>query len=264
MKKLTLGMMLLFSINSLTWAETLPFKLTIKGAGINIKKQLKLSDVGEGKTNINFDFKDTSDNSYNFDLIYKSLPSNRSYPTHLDITFKDGNGNKLGYLFFANNGVSFFKKMGVFGLIVDIDGKPVDLKFTFDSGKNSDFNIEGLGKERFIQDTLVSKFNFQMIRPVILPQTGPGIRSQTYRLDNHPYTVNYTLLDLDNGRVQFQHNLYQLNSNDEQLLERIYFEADSIETLREAMYAGKYFHKTDGAFKLVFYPAMGQTEPGKP
>ena len=123
--------------------------------------------------------------------------------------------------------------MGVFGLIVDIDGKPVDLKFTFDSGKNSDFNIEGLGKERFIQDTLVSKFNFQMIRPVILPQTGPGIRSQTYRLDNHPYTVNYTLLDLDNGRVQFQHNLYQLNSNDEQLLERIYFEADSIETLRE-------------------------------
>jgi len=28
-------------------------------------------------------------------------------------------------------------------------------------------------------------------------------------------------------------------------------------TLREAMFAGKYFHPKDGVFKLVFYPAMG-------
>ncbi len=32
-------------------------------------------------------------------------------------------------------------------------------------------------------------------------------------------------------------------------------------TLREAMFAGKYFHPKDGVFKLVFYPAMRQTTP---
>jgi len=29
------------------------------------------------------------------------------------------------------------------------------------------------------------------------------------------------------------------------------------------MYAGKYFDKEDGTFKLVFYPVMGQTEPAR-
>ena len=115
-----------------------------------------------------------------------------------------------------------------------------------------------------MQDTLVSKFNFQMIRPVVLPNTMPGVRSQTYSLDSHPYAVNYTIKNIDNGLVQFQHNLYQLkNDREEHLLERIYFNADSLDTLREAMYAGKYFSENDGAFKLVFYPAMGQTTPPK-
>jgi hypothetical protein len=42
------------------------------------------------------------------------------------------------------------------------------------------------------------------------------------------------------------------------MLERIYFSADSLETRRESMYAGKYFDKGNGTFKLVFYPVMGR------
>lgn len=260
MKNFILGIALL-TISSMAWAETLPFKLTIQGAGIDVTKQLELSDVGEGKTKINFDFKDTANNGYQFDLNYKALPSNRSYPSNIDVTLKDASGNKLGYLFFANNSVSFFKQMGTFGLIVDVNGQPVDIKFIFDAEKKSNFTIETLANERFVQDTLVSKFNFQMIRPVILPLIEPGLRSQTYSLDKHPYSVNYTLKNLKSGLVQFQHNLYQLKEDQEHLLQRIYFSADSLATLREAMYASKYFHEKDGTFKLVFYPAMGQTEP---
>lgn len=251
----------LFLFNTYVIADTLPFELTISGAGISINKSLELSDVGEGKTAINFSFEANTGKKYTFDLNYKKLPNNRSYPTNLDVTLKDGEGNKLGYLFFANNDIQYLKKMSVFGLIVDVSGEPVDIKFTFEKNKEGSLNISDLDKERFVQDTLVSKFNFQMIRPVILPQIAEGIRSQTYLLDNHPYSVNYTLKNVEAGVVEFQHNLYQLNEGKEHLLERIYFHADSVETLREAMYAGKYFHKNDGVFKLVFYPAMGQIEP---
>lgn len=260
MNKIFISILLLF-INTATTADTLPFELTINGAEINIKKSLELSDVGEGKTAINFSFEDKKGKIYIFDLNYKKLPNNRSYPTNLDITLKDEKGNKLGYLFFATNNIQYLKKMGVFGLIVDVSGEPVDIKFTFEKNKKGNLNINALDSERFIQDTLVPKLNFQMIRPVILPQIQKGIRSQTYRLDNHPYSVNYTLENKNNGIVQFQFNLYQLIAEKEHLLERIYFEADSVETLREAMFAGKYFHADDGVFKLVFYPAMGQTEP---
>ncbi len=253
----------LFSLSFITLAETLPFELSIKGDNIDVTKKLELSDVGEGKTKINFDFKDKNGKEYNFDLKYKKLPRNRSYPTNLDITFKDSEGNKLGYLFFANNGVEFLRNVGVFGLVVDVEGKPIDIKFSFDKDKKGNFSVDSLEDERFVQDTLVSKFNFQMIRPVILPSVMPGVRSQTYRLDDHPYSINYTIKNIDNGLVQFQHNLYQLENGKEHLLERIYFNADSLKTLREVMYAGKYFHKKDGSFKLVFYPAMGQTEPPK-
>lgn len=260
MKKI-ICMIIFFLLSNIATAETIPFNLSIKGGSIDVSKTLELSDVGEGKTKINFDLKDKNGKKYNFDLKYKKLPNNRSYPTNLDITFKDSEGNKLGYLFFANNGVKFLKKMGVFGLIVDVAGEPVDIKFTFDQNKKGNFNIDGLEDERFVQDTLVSKFNFQMIRPVVVPKTRPGVRSQTYSLDNHPYAINYTIKNIDNGLVQFQHNLYQVKNSKEHLLKRIYFHADSLETLREAMYAGKYFSKNDGAFKLVFYPAMGQTMP---
>ena len=262
MKNISLAILLLF-FSAIAIADTLPFDLSINGASIDIEKSLELSDVGEGKTAINFDFEDKVGKKYTFDLNYKKLPDNRSYPTNMDITLKDAEGNKLGYLFFALNNVQYLKKMGVFGLVVDVSGEPVDIKFVFDKKKRGNFSIDTLNEERFIQDTLVSKFNFQMIRPVILPLAEPGVRSKTYSLDAHPYTINYTLRNIDNGLVQFEHNLYQVIKEKEHLLESIYFQADSLETLREAMFAGKYFHEKDGVFKLVFYPTIGQTEPRK-
>jgi hypothetical protein len=262
MKPFLLVLTLLLSA-TVTLADTLPFDLDIKGGGINFHKALELSDVGEGKTEINFDFDDRAGKIFSFDLKYKKLPDNRSYPTNLDITLKDSQGNKLGYLFWANNGVAFLKEMGVFGLIVDVDGQPVDIKFTFDKKTKGAMDIDELSDERFVQDTLVPKHKFQMIRPVILPKVDADTRSISYDLDDHPYAVNYTLKNLDNGLVEFQHNLYQKTNEGEHLLERIYFNAGSLEVLREAMYAGKFFHKEDGTFKLVFYPAFGQTEPPK-
>jgi len=253
----------IFSLSINAFSETLPFDLYIKGEGFDVQKNLELSDVGEGKTKIQFDLENKAGKKFQFDLNYKKLPSNRSYPTNLDINFKDADGKKLGYLFFANNGVQFLKKMGLFGLVVNVDGQLVDIQFVFDKNKKGQLKVADLGKERFVQDTLVPKFNFQMIRPVILPEIKTGLRSQTYHLDKHPYAVNYSLKDMDNGGVQFQHNLYQITDGKQDLLERIYFNADSLDTLREAMYAGKYFHQDAGAFKLVFYPAMGQTEPPK-
>ena len=262
MKLLSLAAVLC-SLSTFSLADTLPFNLTIKGNTFDIQKTLELSDIGEGKTKINFDFKNNEGKKFSFDLNYKKLADNRSYPGNLDVTLKDEQGNKLGYLFLANNGVQALKKLGVFGLIVDVNGEPVDIKFSFDDKKKGSLRVAQLGSERFVQDTLVPKFNFQMIRPVILPAVKPDMHSITYSLDNHPYAINYTMLDKENGNIEFQHNLYAKQGDKNHLLERIYFKADSLETLREAMYAGKYFHKTDGTFKLVFYPAMGQTEPPK-
>lgn len=42
---------------------------------------------------------------------------------------------------------------------------------------------------------------------------------------------------------------------------RIYYQADSLSTLREGMFAGKYFDRDAGSVKLVYYPAQGQTQP---
>jgi hypothetical protein len=245
----------------LSSAETLPFQLTIAGAGIDQTRQLELSDLGEGKTSHQLDFTDAKGKAYRFDLNYKALPANRSYPSNLDITLRDAAGNKLGYLFFAINGVGFLKQMGEFGLIVAVDGQPVDIRFNFDADKTGKLRVAELGDERLVQDTLVPKFGFQMIRPVILPLAKPGLRSQSYDLDGHPFAVNYSLVDIANGGVQFQYNLYRKQGDAEQLLQRIYFNADSLETLREGMFAGKYFDAEAGSFKLVFYPALGQTGP---
>lgn len=260
-KKTIFTLFILLSLKA--FSATLPFDLHITGTQFDVGKKLKLSDIGEGKTQINFDFYDKKNNPYNFDLKYKKLPANRSYPTNLDITIKDKNGNKLGYLFFANNGVKFLKELGVFGLIVNINGSPVDFKFVFNDKQSGRFGVQSLTQERLIQDTLVPKFGFQMIRPIIAPMIDKNTLSQTYKLDNHPYAVNYTLKNIANGLVQFQHNLYQIKRGDQQLLERVYFNANSLQTLREAMYASKYFHPQDGTFKLVFYPAAGQIEPNK-
>ncbi len=261
MKKLL--MMTALAVITTTQAVTEKFKLQISSKKINVTKNLELSDIGEGKTKINFDFKSKKGEKYNFNLNYKNLPSNRSYPTNLDITIKDAKGNKLGYLFFAINGVSFLKKVGTWGMVVRIDNEPVDFKFVFDANKSGHLKLEQFENERMVQDTLVSKFGFQMIRPIIAPKVADGIRSQTYSLDAHPYSVNYTLKDLGDGIIQFQHNLYSTKNGSETLLERIYYNSDCIETFREGMYAAKYFDKVNGAFKLVFYPAMGQTTPKK-
>ena len=242
-------------------AATLPFELSIKGEEFDVQKKLEISDLGEGKNAINFRFKNKNGVFYEFDLKYKKLPSNRSYPGNLDITIKNAKGEKLGYLFFANNGIAFLKQMGEFGLIIDINGYPTDVKFTFDKSKKGNLYVKDLANERLIQDTLVPKYGFQMIRPVIAPLIQPGLRSQTYQLDHHPYAVNYTLKDVKNGQVQFQYNLLKTKDSQQKLLERIYFNWEKIETLREGMFAGKYFDKEAGTFKLVFYPAMGQTQP---
>lgn len=241
----------------------LPFELYIQGANIDVKKNLELSHVNGKKTKINFDFTSNSGEKYNFDLKYIPLPDNRSYPTNLDITLKNDKGEKLGYLFWATNGIEFLKQMGTFGMIVDIEGNPVDLKFVFDTNVKGNINVKDLVNERFVQDTLISKFGFQMIRPVVVPLIKDGILSSTYSLDNHPYAINYSIKNIKNGLVEFQHNLYEKKNGKNQLLERIYFQADSIKTLRETMYAGKYFHPKDGVFKIVFYPTLGQLEPNK-
>ncbi len=249
-------------------AKDLPFKLTITGPTVDHTSKLSLGDVGKGKNKNHVSFKDKAGKAYTLDMNYKALPSNRSYPTNLDITLKDGKGNKLGYLFFAINNVAFLKKMGVFGLVVDVEGKPFDIQFTFDENKKGNFSIIGLENERLISDTLIPKKGFQMIRPMMLKKRTSGELnhselSQSYALDAHPYEINYTLRNIPNGLVEFQYNLNKKDGDKTHLLEQVYYHADSLETLREGMFAGKYFDKDYGTFKLVYYPAMGQTAPAK-
>ena len=242
-------------------AKDLPFTLDISGKNINLKKELVISEATEDKTNINFNFKDKLGADYNFDLKYKKLPDNRSYPSNLDITLKDGKGQKLGYIFWANNGTESLKKLGTIGMIVDINGEPMDLKFTFDADDKGNFSVKGLDDERYVSDTLIPKKGFQMIRPMLLPIVSDGVRQQAYDLDAHPFEIDLTLKDIDNGLVQLQYNLYKKDGDKDHLLKRTYFNADSIETLRDGMFAGKYFDKEYGTIKLVFYPTMGQTTP---
>ncbi|MEE9327275.1 MAG: hypothetical protein V3U71_08250 [Cocleimonas sp.] len=260
----TLGVLILSALplSSLV-AKDLPFTLTISGKNFDLKKELVISEPTEDKTKINFDFKDTSGAAYNFDLKYKKLPANRSYPSNLDITVKDSTGNKLGYIFWANNGTEALKRLGTIGMIVDVNGEPMDVKFNFDADDKGNLFVKDLEGERYVSDTLIPKKGFQMIRPMLVPLVSEGIRQQAYDLDAHPFKIDYTLKDIDNGLVQFQYNLYKKDGDKSQLLERIYFNADSVETLRDGMFAGKYFDKEYGTFKLVFYPTMGQTAPPK-
>lgn len=244
-------------------AEDLPFTLSITGKNFKLKKELVISEPSEDKTKINFDFKDKSGVTYNFDLKYKKLPANRSYPSNLDITVKDGSGNKLGYIFWANNGTQALKRLGTIGMIVDVNGEPMDVNFNFDANDKGSLKVKDLAGERYVSDTLIPKKGFQMIRPMLVPIVSDGVRQQAYDLDAHPFKIDYTLKDIDNGLVQFQYNLYKKDGDKIHLLERIYFNADSIETLRDGMFAGKYFDKEYGTFKLVFYPTKGQTAPPK-
>lgn len=75
--------------------------------------------------------------------------------------------------------------------------------------------------------------------------------------------LTYAIKDIGSGRVEFQASLNKKAEGGPHLLEQVYYQAGKLETLREAMYAGKYFDSKDGAFKLVFYPASGQLEPAK-
>lgn len=242
-------------------AKDLPFGLSITGKNFDVQKELIISEANEDKTKINFDFNNKSGATFNFDLKYKQLPANRSYPTNLDITIKDGPGNKLGYIFWANNGTEALKKLGTIGMIIDIDGEPTDVKFTFDSNDKGELDVKDLKGERYVSDTLIPKKGFQMIRPMLVPIVSEGVRQQAYDLDSHPFKIDYTLKNIDNGLVQFQYNLYKKGNGKDHLLERIYFNAGSLATLRDGMFAGKYFDKEYGTFKLVFYPTMGQTTP---
>jgi len=257
---LSLGL-LFVSLSSV--AATLPFTMKIKGDNFDVSKSLKLGDVGEGNNKIQFNFMSKKGDKFIFDLAYKKLPSNRSYPTNLDVTIKDAQGNKLGYLFWANNGVAFLKQMGQFGMVIKIAGEPVDFRFVFDDSVTGDLRVASLGDERLVSDTLVPKYGFQMIRPMLLPTTGNGVRSQTYNLDAHPFQMNYSLLDSKGKQVEFQYNLYAKDGDKRPLLYRVYYYSDSLATLREGMFAGKYFHPEAGTFKLVYYPTMGQTAPPK-
>jgi len=250
-------------VSASTVLAELPFDLSITGKQFDVNKSLSISEAKKDKTKINFDFTSKIGKKYNFDLKYKVLPVNRSYPTNLDITIKDANGNKLGYIFWANNGTVALKRLGTIGMIVDVDGEPMDIKFTFDKDDKGTLRVKDLDGERYVSDTLIPKKGFQMIRPMLVPLVEDGVRKQAYDLDAHPFSIDYTLKDIDNGLVQFQYNLYKKDGNKTHLLERVYFNADSLETLRDGMFAGKYFDKDYGTFKLVFYPTMGQTAPPK-
>jgi hypothetical protein len=272
MHKLWFGMLMMLCFSASAMAATIPLDVRVRGDMIAVDRSFQLTDVEQGKdaqTAITIPFKSEDGTSYQLDISYKALPSNRSFPSHLDLTLRDGSGNKLGYLFFANNGVAFLKRLGVLGLIVDVGGKSIDIRLSFDGAQHRNnqeqvsLRVSSLGNERFIQDTLVAKFHFQMIRPVILPEELPGLRSQTYVLDHHPYAVNFTLEDQAAGGVRFKHQLYRLDANKGHVLTTVYFDAVDLSTLRQAMYAAKYFDPKDGVFKLVFYPAMGQTSPPK-
>lgn len=259
-----LGLILLLVVSSSTvLAKDFPFTLSMTGENFDIKKELIISEATGDKTKINFNFENKEGTNFNFDLKYKVLPSNRSYPSNLDITIKDASGNKLGYIFWANNGTDSLKKLGTIGMIIDVNGKPLDVKFTFDKNDKGNLSVEDLKGERYVSDTLIPKKGFQMIRPMLVPLVSTDVRRQSYDLDAHPFKIDYTLKNLEKGLVQFQYNLYRKDGRKSHLLARIYYNAGSIETLRDGMFAGKYFDKEYGTFKLVFYPSMGQTTPPK-
>jgi len=253
-KHLLSGILLLFALNTYVFADTVSFELNISGADIAISKSLQLSDVGEGKTEINFSFEASTGKKYTFDLNYKSLLLIPPLQAKLKVFLKDGEGNVLGSLFFTNNDVHHLKRIGVFGFVVDVLGKPVDIEFSFQKNNKGNLDVSSLGDERFIQDVRVEEWNFGMLYSGILPETGEGVRSQTNLLVDHPYSINYALTNIGEGLVQFQHTLYQLTDGNEHLLEKIYFQANSLAILRGIMYGARYVHENNVVFDMVFHP----------
>jgi hypothetical protein len=247
----------------MAYADTLPFDLKITGDNFNFSRQCEISDVGEGKTTQTIAFKSLDGAEFSIDWNYKKLPRNRSYPTNIDLNVKDASGKKIGYLFWALNDISFLRKMGEIGMVIDIDGKPVDFKLAFDSKTAGSISESAFLHEPLIQDTIVAKSNFQMIRPVILGRFSNGEAKKEFPLDAMPYKTNFTVNVKANGVARFEQNLISTASGSERLLDQVYFTADSIETLRGAMYATNYFDDKEGTMRMVFYPANGQTEPNR-
>ncbi|MDP0588977.1 MAG: hypothetical protein QS748_07210 [Candidatus Endonucleobacter bathymodioli] len=256
MKNILRGI-LLFALNTYVFADTVSFELNISGEGIAISKSLQLSDVGEGKTEINFSFEASTGQEYTFVLRYGLTSPNPSLRTILYVTLSNRYNKRLGGLFFTNNGVQHLKRIGVLGFVVDDLGEPVDIKLSFQKNNKGNLDISSLGYERFLQDVKVSKWNLRMRHPLILPVIEDGVRSQTNLLVGHPYSINYALTNIGEGLVQFQHNLYKLTDGNEHLLDRIYFQADSLETLRGIMYGTKSIHENDVEFEVTFHT----TEP---
>ncbi len=242
--------------------EQLPFTLMIKGNGLDTTESVILGELGQGNTHYALAMKPADKGEYNFELNYKPLPSNRSYPANLDINFSQG-GNKKGYLFWALNDLRALKRFGVIGFMVEVDGEMVDVKMDFGSNVAPTLKAASLGAEALMSDTLIPKKGFQMIRPMLLPVTAPDARGQSFALDSHPFEMNYSLIDLPEGGVQFQYNLSRKTEGGPKLAARFYYNAATLEILREGMFAGKFFDAEYGTIKLVYYPTQGQTLPPK-
>lgn len=240
--------------------SVLPYSLSLNGLASKETREVYLHALTSEEQNAEYTLTSTNNRQYTVQVQYKKLPDNRSFPSHLDITLKDESGQKLGYLFFAINHIAYLKQVGEFGLLVNDDGHLVDVRLSFNKVRHGDLSIDDLMEERFIQDTLMPSKGFQMIRPVVLEPDAADQLSKHFSLDAHPFEVEYRVKTIADGVVQFQHNLYRVIKGRRQLIERIYYNADSIDTLREGMYAAKYYDPEYGTIKLVYYPAMGQTQ----
>jgi len=233
----------------------------ISSKTLNAKTSFSINDALSDTTVFEHTFKNNKHNAFSLQVKYKKLSKSRSYPRNLDITLKDSQGKKIGYLFFATNGVEALSELGEFGFISKHNDELIDVRFSLTRTNKGALSTRQLESERFIQDTLIPKVGFQMIRPVILPKVSEKKRSETFQLDHHPLAINYTAVDLPDGLLEFQHNLYETSNTSTSLISRVYFRANNLKTLRSVMYAGKYFSNEFGPIKLIFYPAMGQTHP---
>lgn len=247
---------------SLVCKAEIPIKLSIQGKYFNVEKKITLGDPGTKNSTHKISFLNTNNEKYTLYLDYKNLPNTRSFPTNIDLTIKKGK-RKLGYLFFALNSLDYLKKIGSFGIKFLDQGEVVDIHLFTENRSIGSISFNKLNFERFFQDTLLPLKNFQMIRPVIVPIVAKNVRSKEFNLDNHPYSVEYKILNKGSGIVEFQHNFYHGKYRYKKMLFQVYFTASSIKNLREAMFAAKVFGFKDAPAKLVFYPALGQTEASK-
>ena len=255
-------LLMIFSTFSSSVLAAVDLTLRIRGKHFNVERGVRLGDPGSPTALVEFDFLSKTKSSYHFRFEHKALPSSRSYPRNLDITISDGKGEKLGYLFFALNDLSFLEKIGRFDLKVETSEGLANFEFLVAERPRGTLDFSVLEHERFVQDTLLETKSFQMIRPVIPAVSAPGLRRTEYPLDHFPYSVEYLARDIGSKRIEFEHNLYKMRAGEEKTLAlAVYFQANSLAELREVMFAARVFGLSDGPAKIVFYPTMGQLEP---